>query len=165
MVWLRVSANIMAKPTGVRFSDREETQKGSNNSKAVTKQGLTNRNDRLPALKADFVKDVKSDVERMRGSDKPTTGAARASQEASSSRATSRQAGRAGYLSAAFSTGYTIGRGIGEAGGDELVRKGIEKSGLGKSIDKAATGDRVELSKEAKSRIAAGNNPVVVPFT
>ena len=147
----------MAKPTGVRFSDREETQKGSNNSKAVTKQGLTNRNDRLPALKADFVKDVKSDVERMRGSDKPTTGAARASQEASSSRATSRQAGRAGHLSAAFSTGYTIGRGIGEAGGDELVRKGIEKSGLGKSIDKAATGDRVELSKEAKSRIAAGD--------
>lgn len=149
----------MAKPTGVRFSDREETQKGSTNSKAVTKQGLTNRNDRLPALKADFVKDVKSDVERMRGSDKPTTGAARASQEASSSRATSRQAGRAGYLGAAFSTGYTIGRGIGEAGGDEQVRKGIEKSGLGKKIDEASapSKDRVKLTEEAKSRIAAGD--------
>jgi hypothetical protein len=40
---------------------------------------------------------------------------------------------------------------------DDVVRKGIDKSGLGEKIDKAATGDRVELSKESKARIAAGD--------
>ena len=38
-----------------------------------------------------------------------------------------------------------------------MVRKGIEKSGLGEKIDKAAAGERVELSKESKERIKAGD--------
>lgn len=146
----------MAKPTGVRFSDREETQKGSNNSKAVTKESLTNKNDRVPSGKADYIKDMKSNVERMSSSSKPATGAARASQLAAESRAATRFAIGAGAPVAALAAGYGVGRAIGASGGDEVVRKGIEKSGLGKSIDKASTGDRVELSKEAKSRIAAG---------
>ena len=147
----------MARPTGRRFSDREETQAGSTNSRAVTKEGLTNKNDRLPSGNADFMADVKRDIDITRKSDKPTTGAARASQEAAKERAMNRQGGRAGAVSAALSAGYGAGRYIGERGGDELVRKGIEKSGLGSAIDKAAAGsDRVELSKEAKERIKSG---------
>lgn len=147
----------MAKPTGKRFSDREETQKGSTNSSAVTKEGLTNKSDKMPSGKADFMKDAKSDINRMLKDDKPTTGAARASQEAARDRAASRTGGRAGAIGTALSAGYGVGRAIGEAGGDEVVRKGIEKSGLGEKIDKAAAGDRVELSKESKERIASGD--------
>lgn len=147
----------MSKPTGKRFSDREETQKGSKDSKAVSKEGLTNKNDKLPSGKADFMKDAKSDIERMLKQDKPATGAAKASQDAARERAMSRTGGRAGAIGTALSAGYGVGRVIGEAGGDEVVRKGIEKSGLGDKIDKAAAGDRVELSKESKARIAAGD--------
>lgn len=146
----------MAKQTGVRFSDREETQRGSKDSKAVTKEGLTNKSDRVPSGKADYMKDMKSNVERMNSSSKPATGAARASQLAAEGRAASRFAIGAGAPVAALAAGYGIGRGIGAAGGDEVVRKGIDKSGMGEKIDKAATGSRVELSKESKSRIAAG---------
>ena len=154
----------MSRPTGKRFSDREETQKGSKDSKAVSKQGVTNKNDKLPALKSDFMKSTKSDISKalqdVDAPDKkgnPVSGAARANRIEAKSRGQSRLGGTAGYLTGAASLGYGIGRTIGEAGGDELVRKGIEKSGLGKKIDKAATGDRVELSKESKARIAAGD--------
>ena len=147
----------MAKPTGKRFSDREETQKGSKDSKAVTKEGLTNKSDKMPSGKADFMKDAKSDINRMLKDDKPATGAARASQEAAKDRAASRTGGRAGAIGTALSAGYGVGRAIGEAGGDEVVRKGIEKSGLGEKIDKAAAGERIELSKESKERIASGD--------
>jgi hypothetical protein len=147
----------MSKPTGKRFSDREETQKGSKDSKAVTKEGLTNKSDKLPSGKADFMKDTKSDINKILKDDKPATGAAKASQQAAKERAMKRTGGRAGAIGTALSVGYTGGRIAGNMGGDELVRKGIDKSGLGKKIDKAATGDRVELSKESKARIAAGD--------
>ena len=147
----------MARLTGRRFSDREETQSGSTNSRAVTREGLTNKNDRLPSGKADFMKDIKRDINIMGKEDKHATGAARASQYAAKERALSRTGGTAGALVTALSTGYGLGRAAGEAGGDELVRKGIEKSGIGSEIDKAATGKRVELSKESKARIAAGD--------
>jgi hypothetical protein len=154
----------MSKPTGKRFSDREETQKGSKDSRAVTKEGLSNKNDKLPALKSDFVKSTKSDISKaLQDVDapdkkgKPVTGAARANRIEGKSRGQSRLGGTAGYLTGAASIGYGFGRALGNMGGDELVRKGIDKSGLGKKIDKAATGDRVELSKESKARIAAGD--------
>ena len=149
----------MAKPTGVRFSDREETQKGSNNSKAVTKEKLTNKNDRVPSRNADYMKDMKSNVERMSSSSKPATGAARASQLAAESRAATRFAIGAGAPVAALAAGYGAGRVYGKYfGGDEQVREGLEKSGLGKKIDEASapSKDRVKLTEEAKSRIAAG---------
>jgi hypothetical protein len=147
----------MSKPTGKRFSDREETQKGSKDSKAVTKEGLTNKSDRMPSGKADFMKDTKSDINKILKDDKPATGAAKASQQAAKERAMSRTGGRAGAVGTALSAGYGLGRIAGKAGMDDVVRKGIDKSGLGKKIDKAATGDRVELSKESKARIAAGD--------
>ena len=146
----------MAKPTGKRFSDREETQKGSKDSRAVTKESLSNKNDKLPSYNADFMKDAKSDIQKIMKDDKPATGAARASQVAAKERAVARTAGRVGNIGTALSAGYGVGRAIGEAGGDEIIRKGIEKSGLGEKIDKAVTGERVELSKEAKERIKAG---------
>lgn len=147
----------MSKPTGKRFSDREETQKGSKESKAVNKEGLTNKNDKMPSGKADFMKDTKSDINRILKEDKPATGAAKASQDAARNRAVSRTGGRVGAIGTALSAGYGVGRAIGEAGMDDVVRKGIDKSGLGEKIDKAVTGDRVELSKESKARIAAGD--------
>lgn len=147
----------MSKPTGKRFSDREETQKGSKDSKAVSKEGLTNKNDKLPSGKADFMKDTKSDINRMLKEDKPATGAAKASQDAARSRAMSRTGGRAGAIGTALSAGFGIGRMIGEAGGDEVVRNAIDKSGLGKLIDKVAVGgERVTPTKESAARIAAG---------
>lgn len=146
----------MSKPTGKRFSDREDTQKGSKNSRAVTKEGLTNKNDKMPAGKADFMKDTKSDVRRIIKDDKPATGAAKASQEAAKSRAASRTGGRAGAVGVALSAGFGAGRLLGKAGGDNLVRKAIDKSGLGEKITKAVAGERVELSKDAKERIKAG---------
>jgi len=146
----------MSRPTGRRFSDREETQRGSINSRAVTREGLTNKNDRLPSGGADFMRDTKSDIDIMRKADAPATGAARASQDAAKSRAASRTGGRAGALGAALSAGYGVGRMVGEMGGDEVVRKAIDKSGLGKAIDKAVSGERVTLTKEAEERIKAG---------
>jgi hypothetical protein len=154
----------MSKPTGKRFSDREETQKGSKDSRAVTKEGLTNKNDKLPSGKADFMKDLKRDISKaLQDVDapdkkgKPVTGAARANRIEGKSRGQSRLGGTAGAVGTALSVGYTAGRVIGNLGGDDVVRKGIDKSGLGEKIDKAATGDRVELSKESKARIAAGD--------
>jgi hypothetical protein len=52
------------KPSsGKRFSDRENTQTGSVNSRKVTKQDVTNKNDSIPAFtKADVIKDQKEDI-------------------------------------------------------------------------------------------------------
>ena len=52
------------KPSsGKRFSDRENTQTGSVNSRKVTKKGVTNKNDSIPAFtKADVIKDQKEDI-------------------------------------------------------------------------------------------------------
>jgi len=153
----------MARLTGKRFSDREETQSRSTNSRAVTQEGLTNKNDRLPALRSDVVRSTSRDIDEAlkdeNALDKkgnPSRGGAQANKVASISRAKSRLGGTAGYLAGAYGAGELLGRAIGEAGGNELVRKGIEKSGLGEKIDKAASGSRVELSKESKSRLAAG---------
>ena len=128
----------MARLTGRRFSDREETQSGSTNSRAVTREGLTNKNDRLPALRSDFVRstgrdinDALKDADALDRKGNPSSGGARSNKVASISRARSRVGGTAGYLAEAYGFGTAIGRLAGEAGGDELVRKGIEKSGIG----------------------------------
>lgn len=47
---------------GKRFSDRENTQTGSINSRKVTQKGVTNKNDSIPAFtKADVIKDQRED--------------------------------------------------------------------------------------------------------
>ena len=147
----------MAKLVGKRFSDREETQSGSTNSRAVTKKGTTNKNDTKPSLTSDFMEDRKRDKTIINKEDKPAKGAAANAQAAAKERAASRVSGQNNRALVALSAGYGIGRIAGNMGGDELVRKGIDKSGLGEKIDKAAAGDRVELSKESKARIAAGD--------
>lgn len=147
----------MAKLVGKRFSDREETQKGSTNSRAVTKEGTTNKNDTKPSWTSDFMEDRKRDKTIINKEDKPAKGAAANAQAAAKERAASRVRGQNNRALVALSAGYGAGRLIGNMGGDELVRKGIDKSGLGEKIDKAVAGDRVELSKESKARIAAGD--------
>jgi hypothetical protein len=97
--------------TGRRMSDRELTQTGSRNSRAVTQEGLTNKNDSLPALRANVIRDQISDIRIMTGSGKnPTTSAlTAASRNAAEQRAMNRTGGRVGYVAGAAGIGYGAG--------------------------------------------------------
>jgi len=96
---------------GRRMSDRELTQTGSRNSRAVTQEGLTNKNDSLPALRANVIRDQISDIRIMTGSGKnPTTSAlTAASRTAAEQRARNRTGGRVGYVAGAAGIGYGAG--------------------------------------------------------
>jgi len=93
---------------GRRMSDRELTQTGSRNSRAVTREGLTNKNDSLPALRANVIRDQISDIRIMTGSGKnPTTSAlTAASRTAAEQRARNRTGGRVGYVAGAGLAGF-----------------------------------------------------------
>ena len=70
-------------------------------------------------------------------------------------RGLNRNLGRAGLAAAALSGGYDLGREIDERTG--LGKKLVDKSGLGDLAARVATsGPRVQLTPEAKARIAAG---------
>lgn len=114
--------------------------------------------DKSVSMRDDVVKETAADLKRTARGLKPDAPnePARDAQRSAGERANTRNMTRAGAAGMALSAGYGVGRSIGEAGGDELVRKGIEKSGLGKAIDKASVSDRVELSESAKERIAKG---------
>lgn len=96
---------------GRRMSDRELTQAGSKNSAAVTKKGLTNKNDNLPSLRADVMKDQKSDIDIMTGKGKKesTRELIVATREAAEKRAMNRTAGRAGAVAGSGAAGYGVG--------------------------------------------------------
>lgn len=69
-------------------------------------------------------------------------------------RAARRLGARAGLAGAALSGGYDAGRAFDEATG--VGRKLVDKAGS--AIDKAATGDRVKLTKDAKQRLEDEDN-------
>jgi len=102
---------------GRRFSDRELTQAKSTNSAAVTKEGLTNKSDKLPSLRADVMKDQASDISVMTGKGKkPTTSElTAATRAAAEERAMTRTAGRAGAVAGAGAAGFGVGSGINAA--------------------------------------------------
>ena len=106
---------------GRRMSDRELTQVGSKNSRAVTKEALTNKNDSLPSLRADVMKDQGSDIDIMTGKGKkPTTSElTAATRQAAEKRAMSRTAGRASAVAGAGAAGFGVGSAINEAIGKD----------------------------------------------
>jgi hypothetical protein len=154
---------MATRRTTGRFGDEKGVQRNKDNdtfegARPNRSPGQSNANRARPSLNEDVVESQRRDNQRIGRGLMPTAqgGGGRKAQQEAGGRAVTRTGGRAGLLALAAELGYTAGRVIGNLGGDELVRKGIEKSGLGEKIDKAATGDRVELSKESKARIAAG---------
>ena len=125
---------------GRRMSDRELTQVGSKNSRAVTKEALTNKNDSLPSLRADVVKDQKSDIAIMTAKDKkPTTSElTAATREAAEKRAMTRTAGRAGAVAGAGAAGFGVGSGINAA-----IGKDKEESSKETKKEKSSADERV----------------------
>jgi hypothetical protein len=125
---------------GRRMSDRELTQVGSKNSRAVTKETLTNKNDSLPSLRADVVKDQKSDIAIMTAKDKkPTTSElTAATREAAEKRAMTRTAGRAGAVAGAGAAGFGVGSGINAA-----IGKDKEESSKETKKEKSSADERV----------------------
>lgn len=69
-------------------------------------------------------------------------------------RAARRLGARAGLAGAALQGGYDAGRALDEATG--VGRKLVDKAGS--AIDRAATGDRVKLTKEAKQQLEDEEN-------
>jgi hypothetical protein len=120
---------------------------------------MATRWDNVPKLNDDVVKSFKEDAAKAQkgrnvDSSKLTGGAREAVREAGA-RASNRNIGRGGMPAAALGIGYGIGRAIDEKTG--VGKKMVEKSGVGDLIDKAINSrDKVELSKEAKERIDAG---------
>lgn len=105
-----------------------------------------------PHLEEDAVRSQRSDVERIRrGLDTAATknAANRLRQQEAAGRAITRTGGRAGLAGAALQGGYEAGRALDEATG--VGKKIVDKAGP--LIDRASTGERVKLSKEAKQRV------------
>ena len=99
---------------GKRFSDRENTQKGSTDSRKVTAKGTTNKNDRMPAFTgADVFKDQAEDIRVLRKSktanDKVPANLreqAESARKAAKGRAASRTGVRAAVVTASPIAGY-----------------------------------------------------------
>jgi hypothetical protein len=126
---------------------------------------MATRWDNLPGLKDDVIERTKEDLRKSEkgrnvDSSKLTGGAKDAVREAGA-RATNRNIGRAGAAQAALEAGYAAGRALDENGipftggvGKGVGKKLVEKSGLGKIAEKAASArDKVELSRSAKDRL------------
>jgi hypothetical protein len=99
-----------------------------------------------------------SDVERINRGLNPTAQREynRRLQQEAGGRAITRTLGRAGLGQLALEGGYEAGRALDEATG--VGKKLVDKSGLGAAAERFANmRDKVELSKEAKDRIARGD--------
>jgi hypothetical protein len=100
---------------GKRFSDREKTQEGSKDSKAVNKENITNRNDYIPSRKADVFKDQKSDISTMMKQSSQKGGKLiEETQAKAKQRAASRTGVRAGAAAGSLGVGYGAGELINE---------------------------------------------------
>jgi hypothetical protein len=121
-------------------------------------RGLTSAHDMTPNLKEDVRRAQDADIEKIeKGLKSPAKSAVnRKTQQEAGGRALSRSLGRAGLLSAAGQAGLHLGdaldRNFPAVG--RAVDKAIEKSGVGKAIDKMSVkSDRVKLTEDAKRRI------------
>lgn len=137
------SADKADDKLGKLFSDPEKTQAGSTNSRKVTKEGLTNKGYESPSFtKADVFKDQQrdSDIISGKGKEEATTRLGKNAREASEARAEKRTDIRQKSVQGALAGGYGAGT-LGKQFYDSVKDKE----------------DRVELSKESKARIAAGD--------
>jgi hypothetical protein len=118
--------------------------------------GQTNARDVTPNLREDVMASQSADADRIRrGLDTSETRPQnRAQVQNAAGRAITRSLGRAGLAGLAGEAGYAIGKKLNEETG--AGKKLIDKT-VGPSIDRAVNSrDKVELSKEAKERISAG---------
>jgi hypothetical protein len=120
---------------------------------------MATRWDSIPNLNDNVVRSAREDLQKaQRGRNVDSSnlkGAAKDVVREAGERARNRNLGRFGAAGAALQGGYEVGRAIDEKTG--LGKKMVEKSGIGDLIDRAINSrDKVELSKEAKDRIAAG---------
>jgi len=121
--------------------------------------GQTNANDLTPNLYEDVVASQRADADRIkRGLDTADTRPQnRTRSQEAGGRAILRSVGRAGLANAALQGGYDLGRDIDERTG--LGKSLVNKSSVLKSIaDKLGSSSRVELSEDAKDRIAHEEN-------
>jgi hypothetical protein len=115
--------------------------------------------DNVPKLNDDVVKSTKEDLakgQKGRNVDSSNVkGSARQNVIDAGRRADTRNLGRLAAAAGAAQLGWDAGREIDEKTG--IGKAMVDKSGLGDLAAKMATsGDRVELSQDAKDRIAAG---------
>jgi len=118
--------------------------------------GQTNARDLTPNLREDVGASQSADTQRIRrglNADAASDSNRRKQQEAGG-RAIMRTAGRAGLAGAALKGGYDAGRALDESTG--IGRKMVDKAGS--AIDRAATGDRVKLTKEARQQLEDEEN-------
>lgn len=112
----------------------------------------------VPGMDENVVERVAEDIgkvrKRMNVESSGVKGGAKESVRDAGARARNRLGVRAGMAGAALQGGYDLGRAIDESTG--VGKKMVDKAG--KAIDRAATGDRVELSKDAKRRIEDEEN-------
>lgn len=130
---------------GRRMSDRELTQTGSRNSRAITREGLTNKNDSLPALRANVIRDQISDIRIMTGSGKnPTTSAlTAASRAAAEQRARNRTGGRVGYVAGAGLAGFGAQSMVNEVMGEDEKPTSRQASPKEDKKEKSSADERV----------------------
>jgi hypothetical protein len=117
---------------------------------------MATRWDNVPKFNDDVVKSAKEDAAKAQkgrdvDSSKLTGGAKDAVREAGK-RASNRNIGRGSLPAVALGLGVMAGRKLDEETG--IGKKIVDKGGLGKIVDKAASRrDKVELSKDAKERL------------
>ena len=122
---------------GRRMSDRELTQRGSTNSREVSQEGLSNKNDRAPSLYADVVRDQQRDIDimRARGKQPATSRLTADTRAAAEDRALARTGGRAVRVAGAGAAGFGVGSGINKAIGEEKESESKQSKAKEKSAD------------------------------
>jgi hypothetical protein len=112
----------------------------------------------IPGATEDVVQRTSEDVgkvrKRMNVDSSGLKGGAKDSVREAGGRAAKRLGARAGLAGAALQGGYEAGRAMDEATG--IGKKLVDKAGS--AIDKAASGDRVKLTKEAKQQLEDEEN-------
>ena len=112
----------------------------------------------IPGATENVVERTSEDIgkvrKRMNVESSGLKGGAKDSVKEAGGRAARRLGARAGLAGAALSGGYDAGRALDEATG--VGKKLVDKAGS--AIDKAATGDRVKLTKEAKQQLEDEEN-------
>jgi hypothetical protein len=112
----------------------------------------------IPGATENVVERTSEDIgkvrKRMNVESSGLKGGAKESVKEAGGRAARRLGARAGLAGAALSGGYEAGRALDEATG--VGKKLVDKAGS--AIDRASTGDRVRLTKEAKQQLEDEEN-------
>jgi hypothetical protein len=121
---------------------------------------MATRWDKIPGFKDDVGKRSFEDMDKLKKAANINSsglkGGARQAVIEAGGRGLARNIGRGALAEGAFEAGYGIGRAIDEKTG--VGKKIVDESGLGDLAERVANSrDRVELSEDAKKRIARGD--------